>query len=96
MAGGNEIPCTYSFSKITATEKLFSVLWLEVQISLQKAHHFVSATPCTLDVCSQSVQASAGSKCCAHVLSVPGAMSLQHLLEKDVEVSRFISFLQVL
>lgn len=71
------MPCTYSFSKITATEKLFSVLWLEVQISLQKAHHFVSATPCTLDVCSQSVQASArpstGSKCCAHVLSVPGA-----------------------
>lgn len=71
------MPCTYSFSKITATEQLFSVLWLEVQISLQKAHDFVSAAPCTLDVCSQSVQAStrpsAGSKCCAHVLSVPGA-----------------------
>lgn len=71
------MPCTYPFSKVTATEKLVSVLWLEVQMPLQKAHHFVSATPCTLDVCSQSVQAStrasAGSKCCAHLFPVPGA-----------------------
>lgn len=68
------MPCMYRFSKITVTENPVSVLWWGLRQHRKKAHHFVSATPRTLwhvlPVCAGQHKA----KCCAHVLSVPGAI----------------------
>lgn len=66
------MPCTYQFSKIT-----------ENPVSILRHHcrrHIILCLPphAACDVCSPSVWASArpsaGPKCCAHVLSVPGAV----------------------